>query len=574
MSRAKTSAEVGAQGREQPPISTLSPTQKGAWSLTGVNRFIAPTFVGLLASVLLLWGLADKYLWQDEANTAVLGARMLRFGRPLAYDGLNLLAVDNDRAEDTSTIGQRTASPQAAIDYYIARHDFKADTAWKFHPWGQFMVVAASLKVLGQTTFAARLPFALAGIVTVLLLYQWALMSFDSPLIAQLATALLIFNAYWILHARQCRYYSLSSMFLVLTLICYALWQRKSLWGAIVFVIAAWCWFQVDYGTVWPVLGVLFVDAFVANRKELWRPLGVGMALALTLAPFIFYYGLWGRLMAQEKTWGQTLFALTVFNINEYVVALPIVIAAAVLVAWRGKTLAGADRRVVAIACGIIVALALWVPSVAPGPFLRYVIIAAPVGCLLSAWVLVRGCKLPATYAWIGALVLILTPWLSMPMHALISPPSYLTSGYSTNLMLRGELLTLRREIFGSRPDPNRLVIDWLRQNAAPSDEILVNYEDLPLMFYLPNPIRGGIAAFRVEDDAEKQPAFLVLRQSVTFVHWPVFEREVNRYQWVLAPVKAPDIKWGNNPDPMAEAQDFDTDKKIIVARRTPSDAQ
>jgi hypothetical protein len=111
-------------------------------------------------------------------------------------------------------------------------------------------------------------------------------------------------------------------------------------------------------------------------------------------------------------------------------------------------------------------------------------------------------------------------------------------------------------------------VIDWLRQNAAPADEILINYEDLPLMFYLPNPIRGGIAAFRAEDDAKTPPTFLVIRQSVPFVHWPVFQREAGRYQWMEVPVKAPDVLWGNNPDPMAQAQDFATERKIIVARR------
>lgn len=60
--------------------------------------------------------------------------------------------------------------------------------------------------------------------------------------------------------------------------------------------------------------------------------------------------------------------------------------------------------------------------------------------------------------------------------------------------------------------DPNRIVVEWLKQNAAPSDEILVNYEDIPLMFYLPNPIRG-LSAFRVEDDAKTPPAFVVLRR-------------------------------------------------------------
>ena len=59
------------------------------------------------------------------------------------------------------------------------------------------------------------------------------------------------------------------------------------------------------------------------------------------------------------------------------------------------------------------------------------------------------------------------------------------------------------------------MVVEWLKQNAKPTDEILINYEDVPLMFYLPNPIRGGVAAFRVEDDSKSPPEFVVLRQSV-----------------------------------------------------------
>lgn len=58
------------------------------------------------------------------------------------------------------------------------------------------------------------------------------------------------------------------------------------------------------------------------------------------------------------------------------------------------------------------------------------------------------------------------------------------------------------------------------------------------------------------------------MRHSVAFVHWPVFQRETDRYQWIAAPVKAPDVMWGNNPDPIAQAQDFHTEREIIVARR------
>jgi len=524
---------------------------------------MAPAVIGLLASLLLLWGLGDKYLWQDEAQTAVLGARMLRFGRPLAYDGLNLITVDNFAREDTQTIGQRTTSAEAGVDYYVRRGDFGHDTVWTFHPWGQFIVAAASLKVLGQTTIAARLPFALVSVLTLLLFYRWVTVTFHSPLMARLSSALLVLNAYWILHGRQCRYYSLSGLFLMLTLMAYTMWQRGGRWGPVAFVVAAWCWFQVDYGTVWPVLGVLFLDAFLADWKHPWRPVQVGLALAAMIAPFIYYYHLWGRASAQYSTWPQK-FQDNLFNINEYVVPLPIVLAAAWLAAWRWKALSAAERRLMAVACGIVLALVIWVPAVAPEGFLRYAIMAAPVGCLLSAWVLVCGCSLRPIYAWFGTVILVLTPWLSLPLHVLNTPPPW----YPDSPWFRAELLTLRREVFSPPPDPNRLVIDWLRQNAAPTDEILINYEDLPLMFYLPNPIRGGVAAFRVEDDSKGPPAFLVMRKSVPFVHWRVFLREINRYKWSLAPVKAPDVVWGNNPDHMGENQNFRTANAIVVARR------
>ncbi len=90
-------------------------------------------------------------------------------------------------------------------------------------------------------------------------------------------------------------------------------------------------------------------------------------------------------------------------------------------------------------------------------------------------------------------------------------------------------------------------------------------------MFYLPNPIRGGIEAFRAEDNAKKPPDFLVIRRSVAFVHWNIFAREVNRYQWSVAQVGAPDVVWGNSPDPRGKVQDFAAANKIIVARRTES---
>jgi hypothetical protein len=87
-------------------------------------------------------------------------------------------------------------------------------------------------------------------------------------------------------------------------------------------------------------------------------------------------------------------------------------------------------------------------------------------------------------------------------------------------------------------------------------------------MYYLPNPVRGGIAAFRAEDDAKAPPRFAILRRSVAFVHWPVFQREIARYQWDMIPLNAPDVMWGNNPDPLGQIQDPDSARDLFIARR------
>jgi hypothetical protein len=90
-------------------------------------------------------------------------------------------------------------------------------------------------------------------------------------------------------------------------------------------------------------------------------------------------------------------------------------------------------------------------------------------------------------------------------------------------------------------------------------------------MFYLPNPIRGGIGAFRVEDDRRTKPQFIVLRRSVGFVYWPAFNREVDKYSWEYFRNDIPDFLWGNNPDPTGQNDPPNvqsTVQPVIIARR------
>jgi hypothetical protein len=515
-----------------------------------------------MASVLLFWNLDQKYLWQDEAATAVLSVRTMKYGRPLAYDGVNLITIDHFAAEDVSSIDRRTHDPKVAVDYYVQRGDFKADTAWKFQPWGQFFVAGLSMKLFGHTTFAARLPFAIAALLTVVLLYWFVRSHFNSLFMAASASLLLIANAYWILHSRQCRYYSLSCLFLVLTLIAYARWQwNPRRWSAALFVATAWMWFQVDYGTFWPVIAVLFVDALWNQRgPQMWKPLVTGLGLLIAIAPFAYFYELWNRLSVAGGTWRER-FDGNLFYLNQYVIPGLVLVVALVFVSRRKSRLPEQERRLVRVGCAIVVVLSLWVTAVAPDSFLRYLVPAMPIGAWLVAWSFVRIIKSKAVCATAIA-AQALTPIFSMPLRWLEPGPEWL----APDSLMRTELPIVTAEVFGTRADPNRIVIEWLKANTIASDEILINYEDVPLMFYLPNPIRGGIAAFRVEDDSRAPPQFMVMRRSVSFVHWPVFRRAAERFQWTEISTKAPDIMWGNNPDPMGQV--LTSTESLILARR------
>ena len=530
--------------------------------------WVAPVAIACSAAVLLFWNLTDTYLWQDEANTAVLAVRLFKYGRPLAYDGRNLLSDDNFAAMDRRTIDERTRDPDSAVADLVRRGAMTRDHMWTYHPWGQFVLAGLSISVLGQTTFAARFPFALAGLATVLVLYWLVRRHLGSALIAALSCVLLTGNVYWLLHSRQARYYPLSSLFFVLTLIAYGRWQQGARHGAWVFVVVSWCWFQVDYGTVWPVFGVLFVDAIVralrGDARHTWKPVAVGLALAAAIAPYVLFYRLTTRQSGQLGTWAYRLKG-AVLNLNEYVVPAIVVLAALALVIARWRRFAPFEARFVLLACAIVLCTALWVPTVAPMNFVRYVIMVAPAGAMITAWLCVRGLGHHAPrLAWAAAAVVALTPWPCMPVTAMWKPPRW----FHTGALLRSELSLLRSDILEHRPDPNRLVIEWLRKNAAPTDEILVNYEDLPMIYYLPNPIRGGVAAFRAEDDGTTPPNFAVMRRTVPFVNWPVYIREVARYSWVPVTVTAPDIRWGNNPDPEGHIQDRARAENLLFFQR------
>jgi hypothetical protein len=487
----------------------------------------------------------------------VLGRRLLAHGKPLAWDGVNLITMDHFLPEAPDAVRRRAADPAAAIAHAVAQHEFRADTTWTGQPWGQFLVAGLSTAAFGRTTTAARAPFALAGLLAVSLFLRLVLRESGRRDLALAATLLLLANAYWILHVRQCRYYALSCLLLLTSVAAFLRWRDGRRFGAALFVAAGWGYFQVDYGSFWPSMAALFGYAALSEGFA-WprlRPiLATGLALLAAVLPWVFYYELPDRFQESTLDLGRRL-AGHARLFDRYVLALPVALAAAAAFAALRARLDPGLRRLLALALGIVALQLVWITVTTPHPFLRYQIQIVPLACLLAAWLAwdaIGGGPRAALARRAGGAALLaglaLTPWASVPFGRLAPPPA----GPERAAVLRPELGILARELFTQRPDPNRDVIEWIRARTAPGDEILVTYEDVPFLFYTDLRVRGGIAAFRVLDESSPPPRFAVLRQA-PFLHREPFRDALDRSAWRIERVPTPDAVWGNNPDPAGQ---------------------
>jgi len=154
-------------------------------------------FLFIITPVLLFlcfWNLGDQYLWYDEAQTAVLTESVLEYGYPRALIGDFLVSTDEQYGIGGSYIAQ---------------------------PWLQNYICAVPFILFGKSNTNARILFSLFGFLSFYLSYAVAYRLFQNKAIARLTVVLAVASVPFLLHIRQCRYYSLTIFFTLLLLISY-----------------------------------------------------------------------------------------------------------------------------------------------------------------------------------------------------------------------------------------------------------------------------------------------------------------------------------------------------------------
>ncbi|HRZ11743.1 MAG TPA: glycosyltransferase [Kiritimatiellia bacterium] len=477
------------------------------------------------AAFLLFFRLDHRPFWQDEAETACLARNVLRFGLPLAFDGVNLVSQEENR-------------------------EFGPDHVWRWSPWLQIYLMAASFRIGGETTLAGRLPFAFCGWLTLWLVYRWVRRLSGDVAWARWSAALLALSVPFLLFARQGRY---TGPAMLLTMLIVPAAFRPSRAALAVALPALGALFHLNYIVFAGLLGGLLPLVWLERRQWTWlRLAAAATVLALFIAPGIAGYHIGSRAGLMDWSMAPVRLQRNLVDVLQF--ALPLPLAAAVLL--RGRTEPGATGEPIVRRLLILVAGSLLTVSLAPREYFRYLVPLLPLCAIVCAWCLRTLWAAHRAPAVLLGVLLVFTNWLHVvpldrahvyhrPWH---NDPAMLTApNFPMKLFLT--------ELCRGYPDVHAAAIARLNEAARPGDTVLATYGDLPLQFYTRCRVTGGFQ--RPEPEPGIEPDWVIVRRRTFLTRdndLPASRRQADAlelerdYERIVLP--APDDPFGNRPDP------------------------
>jgi len=463
-------------------------------------RRSAPLLALLSAAALLVFvDLGGPLLWEDEADTALFARSILEFGVPRAWDGRTF--VDSDDG------------------FRVAPKVFGQPLVMVGTPWLPYYAAAASFALFGESEWAARLPFALAALGTVALLYHLVLRETGSTRAAFAAALLLLASAQFQLYARESRSYALNMLFTTAILWGFGRLgaRRRDPW----LVVAAVLLFHVQVLPVALALGACAAVAVLspAARPSL-RPLLVRIPViaACTLPWLAIAWSAVGTNWAPLQL-GAQLPRRLLQLVAEASVSVPFLgLAVGLPLVWRHFS--AGEHRVVRLCLAWLAICALLVPFVLSEDLLvvvglRYVCGILPVAAALTGVLVARA---SGERRWLHALLVALfaathlaggaLPWLALGETQRIAGVTVPVPRAPADKLLNEQWWDFARGL--GRRDPGTLapVVDLLRREAGPDDVVLTNFGWDGLYYY--TDLRLG---FRVSPNApiSRDPAIRTL---------------------------------------------------------------
>ncbi len=472
----------------------------------GALRHYAPLIViVVLAIPWCAWNLGDQCLWQDEAQTACISETVLTHGIPLGCDGKNSFS----QAGGT---------------------EWGRGYVWWFHGWVQFYLTAASMLLLGHTTLAARLPFALCGVATVVVTYLYASFLWRTRRAGVVAAIMLLLCVPFLLLARQSRYYVCDALFSMLCLYSYHLMLARSRRASIVFVASAVLLFHSYYLAYPALLAPVLLHSAVFRRDRLKALLIATAASLVFVLPWMVL--LWRQSSVFTAGEASPHFVASLGDLLRSTLryAVPwqvlLVFPLAALLRWAKRSPAAqsgvpwSDVGLLLFFCGVTVVSAAYCFAV---PHFRYLASILPVICVLTA--------LAIEYA--------------MQRHFAFGP-----------LILAGLFATwpvtdYAYELTHHYEGPIDGIVRFLGTHAKPTDIVAMSYGDMPVRFYNHLRVVGGYSS---EGLAEAEHAdYIIPRHYVLSPGMRAFNKKLlgyasnGRYRRII--IASPDLAFENRED-------------------------
>jgi hypothetical protein len=461
----------------------------------------------VVASFFLFSNLGKQYLWQDEAETALIGKTIISHGLPYGTDGKNYFSQEK--------IGEaRSKEP------------------WRLHPWLQFYAVAASYLIFGIGTFSTRFPFAFFGLVTVFITYVLTLEQFRSRNLALTAAGLLAVSVPFLLLCRQGRYYSAGILFFILSIWSYTRLSKGSKYSILLFIIFSTLTFHSYYLFCLISLIGFLMHAIIFHRDKFKRLLmAIGVVSVINFPWFLWFktYSLQDQSLFSIS---RIIYNLQLFKDQIYVFYyIPWIIGVVLIIPFL-KYLRFKEYPhdfvdfIDPICLLIIMTIGITISGLIPAyPQFRYLSPIIPLLCILSAIIVRLAFKVQFLF---GAAILVFLIWIQ-PLDKMLY------------------------EITHSFNGPMEGIVGYLKENSKNNDIVLVTYEDLPLKFYTNLRVIGGLTGENLKP-ARNADWVIVRKYMVSSYEIPVrrfIQENISTLNYQKITIDYPDTPFENRESPI-----------------------
>lgn len=460
-----------------------------------------PLFFLAVYSILMIFpNLGNSALQVDEGADTFISTTLLKFHFPRHSDGINSSML------------------------FANVHD----GLFVYRPWVPYYIQSFSLSLFGQTTFAARLPFALIGVFAVIFLYRFALKFTDQKFVAFLATFFLASSIPALIYFRTARYVGVPILLSILLLNFYIDIYKNKKWNPIGLIVISIIFFHTMYVEFAGMIAGLLIHFFIhfketsfENRKRAGWAAGITGVFCIPWFIFIspvfphIYKYLASMSMLIDLSWQGAFkrFLGFLFQINNYL--FPFIFLPLLFLRQIRPFTNQVSLLLLCIITTLLTALAHAMP------LLQYISAGFPLFFLLLAILIANTfSKYPVTRSLLVAL-LITSNWIHIGLFsplkmALKDHPSwfqrspYLKNVYDSfirEINFKSVYFDYLYEISHDYKGPLDKIVTFFKTHSSPGDSCYIDNEGESLAYYT-----GMKIIHRDDISALDTPDWIVLR--------------------------------------------------------------